>query len=218
MKVLRSTFLCLSAALLLVGGFAGCPGKSPSFTLEFPATDDLGELWLIEDANCFTCGSGEENLGRAKGKREITLPASHWYVSLRMPQKASRLMPLLEHPSLVNIGEIDLRNSDIRDEDLKYLSGFNLRSLSLQNTGITGMGLKYLKPNKKWTSIDLRNCGQLEAQNLVHFKGWKRSTISLVPRKSSAENYTAGEEKLLSDAKRLICSNQPENLCGTQIR
>ena len=45
-------------------------GQPASFTLEFPATTSLGELWLIEDVNCFTCGTGEKNLGQAMGKRQ----------------------------------------------------------------------------------------------------------------------------------------------------
>src|SRR5262249_22683431 len=92
------------------------------FTLEFPMTTDLGELALVEDVNCFTCGNGEKTLGRSTGRYQVRLPAAHWYVSLRMPKKASALLPYLDHPSLTNIGDLGLAGSDVKDSDLKYLA------------------------------------------------------------------------------------------------
>src|ERR1051326_2109987 len=165
------------------------------FTLEFPAGSDLGELWLIEDVNCFTCGTGEKYLGRAKGSFEIELPAPHWYVSLRMPKNASALLPHLKHPSLTNIGDLNLRGSDVTDDDLKHIEGINLRSINLSKTKINGSGLKYLHPNSKWTFVDLEDCDTLNPEYLAHFRGWTRATIRVLPRKSTGGQYSDRSEE-----------------------
>ena len=135
-----------------------------------------------------------------------------------MPTNASRLLPHLARPSLSNIGDIDLRGSDVKDEDLRYIAGINLRSINLSRTRITGAGLKYLKPNGRWMFVDLQSCDELDAQFLAHFRGWKRSTIRLVPYKWTGDTYLAAEARLLDRAKQIICEGQPENICGTQIR
>lgn len=204
--------------VFVIAGWAGCATYSAPVILEFPPNSDLGELWLMEDANCFTCGSEEINLGRATGKREVEMPARHWYLSLRMPKTASALMPELAHPSLAKIGEIDLSGSDAKDDDLRYLAGMDLHSINLDNTKITGSGLRYLKPTKKWMSVGLEDCDGLDPRYLSHFKGWKNSTIRLVERKSNAGENTAEEEVLLQSARKIICDDRPEDVCGIQIR
>src|SRR5262245_3629222 len=122
------------ATVMVVLVTAGCDmssGQPSSFTLDFPVAESLGTLRIVEDVNCFTCGTGEKVLGAASGRVEVDLPAPHWFVSLKMPQNVSRLMPYLEHPSLANLGDLDLRGSDIKDEDLRYVSGIHLRSINL---------------------------------------------------------------------------------------
>jgi len=214
--------ILLPAAVCLMTIASGCHGFSGSplsFILKFPQTVDLGELWLIEDVNCFTCGTGEKYLGRAMGKYEISLPAAHWFVSLRMPKNASALLPHLgDDPSLSNLGDINLESSDVTDDDLRYLAPINLRSINLSKTRITGKGLGYLRPNKKWSFVELRDCIALDPKYLAHFKGWRRSTIRLVSYKWTGEVYSEKELKLLDTARRMICDHQPENVCGTQIR
>jgi hypothetical protein len=139
-------------------GCRGFSGSSLSFILKFPQTVDLGELWLIEDVNCFTCGTGEKYLGRASGNYDISLPAAHWFVSLRMPKNASALLPHLGgDPSLSNLGDINLESSDVKDDDLRYLASINLRSINLSKTRIRGEGLRYLSPKKKWSFVELRD-------------------------------------------------------------
>jgi hypothetical protein len=209
------------AFVTLISIIAGCvrpDGYPTAFTLEFPRDIDLGELRLLEDVNCFTCGNGEKDLGRAIGKHNIRLPAAHWYVSLKMSKNASSLLPHLAHPSLANIGDINLAGSNINDNDLRYIEGINLRSINLSKTKITGEGFKYLKPHSKWIFVELAHCDALNPAYLSHFKGWKRSTIRLVPYKWSGDTYSDGELRLLNRAKQIICDDQPENICGTQIR
>jgi Leucine Rich Repeat (LRR) protein len=210
--------LWLSLVVLATAGCDISSGQPSSFTLEFPAAESLGTLRIVEDMNCFTCGTSEKDLGPAAGRIEVRLPASHWYVSLEMPHSASRLMPYLAHPSLTNLGDLNLQGSDITDEDLQYLSGIHLRSINLSDTEISGAGLKYLHPHWKWTWVELLNCARLDAQFLAHFRGWDRSTIRLTPYKWSGDRYSADELRLLESAKRIICADQPENVCGTQIR
>ncbi|MCW5605079.1 MAG: hypothetical protein KIT18_11095, partial [Burkholderiales bacterium] len=189
-------------------------GHPPSFTLEFPDSADLGELWLIEHRHCFTCGTGEKNLGRATGRHSITLPAAHWFISLRMPEHASALSPFLAHPSLVNIGDIDLSRSDVKDDDLQYLTGMNLKSINLSGTRITGEGLRYLKPSmKERTFVDLRSCQNLDLRHLAHFRNWKQSFITLVGDKE----YTDEEKRLLGAANRVICDSLQEHVCGVRV-
>jgi hypothetical protein len=116
----------LISLIVLIALASGClaPSAEPtSLTLEFPAAADLGELRLVEDMNCFTCGNGQEDLGRATGVHHVRLPHAHWYISLKMPKAASGLLPLLAHPSLTNIGDLHLEGSDVRDEDLQILRG-----------------------------------------------------------------------------------------------
>jgi hypothetical protein len=209
------------AMILLAGMMAGCMttfGYPRSFSLQFPNDLDLGELWLFEDVNCFTCGNGDKSLGRAKGRHDIQLPAEHWFVSLKMPKSASKLLPHLVHPTLVNIGDLQLKGSDVTDGDLRYLQGMNLRSIDLRETKIRGEGLRFLKPNRKWTFVKLAGCDVLRPEYLSHFKGWRRATISLVDYKWSGEKYSEAELQLLAHAKQIICDGRPENLCGTQIR
>ena len=217
MNWVRNNSWITRVALFLVAGCVTACGYPLSFTLEFPTSSDLGELWLVEDVNCFTCGAGEKHLGRATGSRNIYLPAAHWFVSLRMPKNASELLPHLAHPSLSNIGDVNLEGSDVKDEGLKYIAHLNLRSINLNRTQITGAGLRYLRPNEKWIFVDLRGCEKLDLKYLVHFKGWKRSTVSVVGYKWGEKN-TDQEKRLLEVANHVICDNQPENVCGTQIR
>src|SRR5262245_44680383 len=191
--------ILFTLATLTGGCFRSLQEPAIAFTLEFPADVDLGELWLVEDVNCFTCGNGEIKLGRAIGRHDV-------------------LLPPLEHPSLVNIGDLNLLGSDVKDDDLKHVVSLNLRSINLSKTHITGEGLTYLKPHKRWIFVSLEHCDELNADYLSHFKGWTRSTIRLVPYKWSGDTYTDAELKLLDHAKQTICDNQPENVCGTQIR
>jgi hypothetical protein len=208
-------------AIVLAGLMAGCVtsfGYPRAFSLQFPDDVDLGELWLFEDVNCFTCGNGEKSLGRAKGRHDVRLPAEHWFVSLKMPKNASRLLPHLSHPTLASIGDLRLKGSDVVDGDLKYLQGMNLRSIDLSDTKISGSGLRYLKPNQKWTFVNLTGCDGLRPEYLSHFRGWRRATISVVGYKWSGGKYSEAELQLLATARRIICDGRPENLCGTQIR
>lgn len=202
----------------MVGGYISSSKSPSSFQLNFPETADLGELWLVEDVNCFTCGNGEKNLGRAIGTHEITLPAPHWFVSLRMPKDASHLLPYLTNPSLTPIGDLQLQGSDVKDEDLHYVAEINLRSINLSKTKITGVGLEYLKPNETWISVDLTNCVALQPEYLSHFRGWKQSTIRLTANNRGEDSNTEKEARLLDHARLIICDGQSESACGTQIR
>ena len=217
-KTLEVDVILFTLVTLTAGCFRSLQEVPLSFILEFPATADLGELWLVEDVNCFTCGNGEKNLGRATGKHAVQLPAAHWYVSLRMPQNAASLLPHLQHPSLMNIGDLNLSGSDVKDDNLKHIASINLRSINLSKTHITGEGLKYLKPHKRWIFVNLEHCDELNPDYLSHFKGWTHSTIRLVSYKWSGDTYADNELKLLDRAKQAICDNQPEDVCGTQIR
>ena len=200
----REVVNAFGALLLLAASClaSACSG-STSFTLEFPEGVDLGELWLIEDVNCFTCGTGEEYLGRATGAYEIELPARHWYVSLRM---------------LAGLGEIILGESDVRDEDLEVLSAMNLRSIGLRGTEITGAGLQHLQPHDDWIFVDLRDCTSLETRHLARFRGWKRSTITVASRDQPADPTSRADSIILVEARKYICDGQPESICQTQIR
>lgn len=186
-----------------------------SFTLNFPQKIDLGELWLIEDVNCFTCGNGIKYLGRATGDYKINLPAPNWYVSLRMPKKSANLLPNLATPSMSNIGDIDLSGSDLKDDDLRYIAKINLRSINLSRTKILGSGLRYLSPHKKWMSVDLYECDKLELKYLAHFRGWNRSTIGLVSHTSVKSRH---KKEIIDRAQQIICDGKPENICAIQIR
>ena len=209
--------ICLLILAVVVSGCQPFTDSPPSFTLEFPDAVDLGELWLREDVNCFTCGTGEKTLGRAAGIRAISLPAAHWYVSVKLPrQVAGRLKPLA-HPSLVNIGDLDLHDSDVRDDDLRHIAGINLRSINLSGTRITGAGFSYLTPHRKWIFVYLHGCAALDVNHLARFRGWTRSTISLVGY-TFGQRYSDREQRLLDDARRIICDGQPESVCGVQIR
>ena len=95
-----------------------------------------------------------------------------------------------------NIGHIDLKGSDVKDIDLKHIEGINIRSIDLSNTQITGEGLKYLKQNKRWTSVELDGCPNIKPEYLTHFRGWKNATIRLVDYKWSGEKYSKKEQDL----------------------
>jgi hypothetical protein len=214
----QGKLLSLIVILALISGCFAPTEEPQSFTLEFPATADLGELRLVEDVNCFSCGNGQEDLGHATGVHHVRLPQAHWYISLRMPKTAAGLLPFLAHPSLIHIGDLDVEGSDVKDEDLQYLSRINLRSIDLSNTKITGAGLKYLKPHKRWIFVSLQDCDALEPHYLVHFKGWKRATIRVTSRKWTGKTPSQADIQLLAQAKHIICEDQPEEVCNTQIR
>lgn len=205
-----------TAAIVTLAGCERVFGYSV-LTLKFPDDVSLGDLWLMEDANCFTCGNRQESLGKARGIHKINLFYG-WFISLDMPKQASSLMPYLADSSLTSIGEINLEKSDIRDGDLRYLAGMNLRSIRLNQTGITGEGLKYLKPHEKWFSVELYDCQKLDLKYLVHFKGWERATITVRPPKMDEKDYTPQEQQRLKQARQIICDGQPEEICRTQIR
>jgi hypothetical protein len=214
---LLTTPLAVVLPLLLTIACGGCDSGA-SFTLEFPATVSLGTLSMIEDVNCFTCGTGRRDLGAASGRVHVQLPAPHWYVSLKMPREASRLMPYLMNPSLADIGDLDLQGSDVTDADLRYVAGLHLRSIELSHTRITGSGLEHVHEHPRWTWVDLQGCPRLDVESLAHFRGWKRATIRLLPYVSSGESYSDAERGLLEGARHVICADQPEDVCGTQIR
>ncbi len=219
MKLGQNRILTIVILLAVVTSSCVTSSGSPlSFRLVFPATVDVGELWLVENVNCFTCGNGEKDLGRAMGVRDIKLPAARWFVSLRMPKDASHLLPYLKNPSLIKIGDLQLQGSDVRDDDLRHIAEIDLRSINLSKTKITGAGLKYLRPNRKWTFVDLTDCDALDPEHLTHFRGWRRSTIRLTSHKWGDDKYNEMEMKLLDRAKQIICEGQPEEVCGTQIR
>lgn len=205
-KKLRTTKLIYIGFIFCLSIFClSLSGCGEYFELNFPNSVNLGDLWLVEDVNCFTCGAGEKHLGPAQGKHKIRLPASHWFVSLRMPENASQLLPYLTDPSMKNIGDINLEGSNITDDDLKYIAGINLQYINLRKTKITGEGLKYLNAHKNWTWVFLDRCDRLNPNSLAHFRGWRRSTIFV------------GEE-FLDEAKEIICDGNEEQVCGTQIR
>ena len=186
-----------------------------SFTLEFPSTESLGTVSLVEDVNCFTCGTGRQDLGAASGRIQVKLPAAHWYVSLTMPRNASHLMPHLANPSLANVGDLDLQGSDVTDDDLRYVTGVRLRSINLARTMISGDGLRYLHEHDRWTWVTLAECPRLNVESLARFKGWKRATIRVT---SSRDGESDQDAHLLERARHVICGEQPEDVCGTQIR
>lgn len=215
----------LAAALLLLLsatiGAAACVfplDTPPPFVLEFPASESLGELSIVEDVNCFTCGTGSQNLGEARGTHTIQLPATRWFVSLVMPRAASGLMHHLSHPSLAKIGNLNLRGSDVTDDDLRHVANVDLRSIDLSGTSITGEGLRHLRPHARWTFVTLLSCPRLDPKYLRHFAGWKRSTVRLVPYKSTGQTYSEAERQLLERAQLEICDGRTEEVCGTQIR
>lgn len=205
---------------IIVAALTTLASRSDDVTLalHFPKDQNLGELWKVEDVNCFTCGAGEEYIGPATGDYRIRLPAPHWFVSLRMPKQATHLMPYLGEASLKNIEDINLQNSDITDSDLAYLSHINLRSLNLRGTKITGSGFQYLRPPEHFFFLDVTKCSALKPDTLSHFKGWESMALVLVGYKSEDEKYTAPEQALLDEARKLVCDNQSENICHIQIR
>jgi hypothetical protein len=207
----------LLVVVALFTASCGQLGAVSSFTLEFPSGDSLGTLSMVEDVNCFTCGTGREDLGPASGRVHVQLPAWHWYVSLKMPKDAARRMSALASPSLASLGDLNLEGSDVTDDDLRYVSGLHLRSINLSHTMITGAGLKYLNAHPKWTWVDLQECPRLDVDTLSHFKGWKRATIRVLPSPSS-RNVSQPETALLERVRHVVCGDQPEDVCGTQIR
>lgn len=204
----RSYSLRLQCLVLLWALLAGCSKPDP-FTLEFPADQSLGRLALVEETDCFTCENGYQDLGEARGLRQIELPDERWFVSLRMPAEASRLIRHLEHPSLVRLGMLDLANSDVSDDDLAALASMRLRTLNLAHTRITGVGLAALKPHPVWSEVHLEGCDALRPAALRHFRGWQRASIFL--------DYPSGDPRRAL-AERAICDGQPGQTCPTQIR
>lgn len=210
--------LILSSIAAAFIAYISSSDSTLSFQLHFPASTDLGELWLVEDVNCFTCGTGEKRLGRATGTYDVQLPSAHWFISLRLPADVSHLLTHLQDASLMKIGDLQLQGSNIKDEDLRYIAGINLRSINLSNTDITGEGLKHLKQNESWMSVNLSNCNALEPEYLSHFKGWRQSTIRLTSNKRISDKPIEAERRLFERAKQIICEGYPEGECGTQLR
>ena len=138
-----------------VGVLWGAWACQTSFTLNFPADTSLGELSVIEDANCFTCGTGTKRVGNATGSIQIRRPADHWYVHLEPPDQISSLMFHFRDSSLSEINSLDLRDSDVQDEDLGHLTNLKLERIDLSGTTITGKGLQYLTPHQFfWLNIE----------------------------------------------------------------
>ena len=206
--------IAMVVSLLLPVACGGLDAGS-SFTLEFPSSESLGTLSIVEDVNCFTCGTGRQDLGAASGPVHVQLPAPHWYVSLKMPHAASRLIPYVASPSLANLGELDLAGSDVTDADLRYLSELRLRSINLAHTMISGDGLTYVHEHPRWTWVNLEGCPRLNVESLVRFRGWKRATIRLT---SSRDGHSDEDAQLLERARHVICGDRSEDICGTQIR
>jgi hypothetical protein len=199
-------------ALLL----AGCGPAVETFTLRFPDGVSLGELRLVEDVNCFTCGTGSSELGAARGTHEIKLPHG-WYVSLTPPKEASRLLPYLDEPSMSRIGELRLQGSDVTDADLSHLSSLKLRSLDLSGTGIDGSGLAHIQGDPHWLFLTVVGCPNLKVEQLARFKTNKRLTIRLTS--SRYDRKPEGREReLLERARQVVCDGRDEQACGIQLR
>lgn len=187
---------------------AGCSKPAP-FVLEFPADTSLGTLSIVEDVNCYTCGTGNELVGDARGSQQVQLPGHRWFASLEMPKQASHLMSHLRHPSLRKLDRIGLRHSDVNDADLANLASMPLRYLDLRDTNITGEGLRHVRAHADWSHIDLDGCNRLDLKYLVHFKGWTRATIALP--------YGPDDQRRAL-ARQILCDGRPEDDCKTQIR
>lgn len=185
-------------------GFALCGTGcfQETITLDFTATADLGEVWLIEDVNCFTCGNGMKRLGRTRGVIKTKRPAEHWYVELRVDRNANKLNTL-NHPSHHKIESINLEQRAVTDQSLTHLT-WPLRALNLSKTHITGQGLKHLKPHPKWTSISIEETPKLDPTSLKHLKTWTRLSIHSAKHKSTL--------------KQTLCDNKPDPPCQIQLR
>ena len=156
-------------------------------------------------------------LGEAQGTYNIELPKPHWFVSLRMRKQSSSVMPYLEDESLTHIGDIDLSESDISDADLANISHIQLRSINLQGTNITGEGLRHLNPHRSFFYLDISDASELVLENLEHFRGWRRLAL-IVLGDHPDSCLQKPTHPLCVRTREIVCDNQPEAVCGIQIR
>ena len=152
---------------------------SEIYVLEFPKDKSLGELWIVEDVNCFSCGNGKNRAGEAQGRVEVTLPAKHWFIRLDVAKGALGNLKGLKALEANAISAISFSRTDIADGDLVHLSHLRLKHLDLSYTAITGRGLLHLKARSDWLSVDLEGTQLLEPENLKALLGQNRISINL---------------------------------------
>lgn len=218
------TALCLLfAGLWLVFFGKSFLTSSSTITLNFPENVSLGEVWLIEDRDCFTCNNGISEIGQARGQKTITLPTSRWFIELQMQTRISHLLPYLsKNDSLQQVESINMKSSDIKDEDLSSLKYFKLISINLSNTRISGSGLVYLQPHPDWIYVDVSCNSHLKFEHLEHFSDWKNATITVTgdcPNQShlNSSELSIKNNRLIKRAKNHICQQRPEEQC-LQVR
>jgi hypothetical protein len=185
-------------------------GFNQTIVLNFPDNIDLGEVWIIEDVNCFTCGTGQKLVGRAKGEVSISLPKG-WYVELKVDPEAVTQLSALQNIDSSQIQSLDLSDSSISDDDLQYISHLKLQELFLYNTSLTGKGFSYIKrDDTEWFHLGLRDCKNLKTQFFSHFKDWNDLSISL-------DHSNLDNEHAKNSIRTIICSDIADEKCDRKV-
>ena len=129
--------------------------------LEFSGDISLGEIWVVEDVNCFTCGNGTKLIGEARGQLKVSIPEKHWFVKLVMSPAGIHHLTALKNLDPNSIEAISFAGTDLDDADLSAVSNFRLREIDLAETPISGTGLSRLKNRAAWLSISFRSARRL---------------------------------------------------------
>lgn len=160
--------------------------------LNLPEDVNLGEIWMIQDQNCMTCGAGPKFVSSAQGRVKVRLSDPRWFVEIRVSPDSISHLHFLSNVQSGQVTSIDLSNTSVSDQDLQHINHLDLGYLNLNNTDISGEGFRYVSNPYDWLHVSVRDSKNLEIKNFAHFSGWNKVSFELLG--SNLDNLTAQEE------------------------
>ncbi|MGP1384583.1 MAG: hypothetical protein ACTS2F_13555 [Thainema sp.] len=224
-KYLRAALWgCLGAVLVSFGGCAlygailwNAWGPGPRWgetshrTLNFVTNQPIGELYVIQDANCFTCAYEEKPGGTAQGTVQVEVPDFRWYVLLIVSSSGATQLRYLQNIKSGDIEVIDLSDTSVTDADLQFISHLELNELNLDNTNITGSGLESLVFSNSSFSLSLENCQNLNKSMILALKKYPAFSLDL-------SNSNLDQPDIIEELHQAFCSGLESGQCHKTVR
>ncbi len=187
-------------------------GEAERRTLQFGEGPSLGELRLIQHANCFTCYEEDDFAGEAAGTVKVKVPDDRWHLSLIVDDAAIPHLSQLQQIQAGDLEAIDLAHSTVTDADLLSLRHFYLQELDLSGTDISGSGLQWLNGSSGGTQVSLHGAQKLNQEALMAL-GDRPGHFSLDLSGSNLD-----QPETVAQIREAWCPGVEPQSCAKQIR
>ena len=201
--------------LLLLNAWGAFPrwGEAERRTLPFGDGPSLGELRLIQHANCFTCYEEDDSAGDAVGTVQVKVPDDRWHLKLIVSDAGVPHLSQLQQLPSGGVETLDLANAPVTDADLNLLAHLSLQKLDLSGTGISGSGLQQLQFSDYGSmAISLRGAQKLSQEALIAL-GNRPGSFSLDLYGSNLD-----QPETLAQIREAWCPGAEPQSCAKQIQ